>query len=157
MSKQSIEKLYRCIEKENYAAFSKILKEVRAGNVFDLSDLDRLCDVFCIEWSHIEPFQYRDIQRMIILSINYGDKNLGMTILANKLNEIAQKQPIHIKSFLNFLINSYTYDDLDILAKNLHNQDKKNIFADKLVLLKDTEDIEKINKIDRMLEIIQRN
>lgn len=156
MKKQSIKKLYDCIEKEKFEAFKSIIKEARDGNVFELCDIDKLCDVFLIDWTYIEPFQYKDVQRLIVWSMEKADKEKGMEILCNKLNEIAEKKPIHIQSFLNFLINGYSKEEIYILALNLNKYEAKGIFIECLLLLKDTKDEEKIKKIEEMLKILQK-
>ena len=84
-----------------------------------------------------------------------ADKEKGMEILANKLNEIAEKKPIHIRSLLNFFINDYSKEELYMLALNLNKCKEKDAFIEDLLVLKDTKQEEKVKKIEEMLEILQ--
>lgn len=153
MGKQNIETLYASIEKEDYEKFQEIMDEVRKGKIFELSDIGKLCDVFLMEWKHIEPFQYRHIQKMILLSINETDKSAGLEILADKLNEIEIKEPIHVKSFLSFIFFNLSDDECMFFADLLAKQSMKEDLKNEIMKLSDTKD----NRMQEMLEkIIKR-
>lgn len=153
MGKQNIITLYKSIEKEDYEKFQEIMDEVRNGNFFELGDIGKLCDVFLMKWKHIEPFQYRHIQKMILLSISGTNKSAGLEILADKLNEIEIKEPIHVKSFLYFIFFNLSDDECmqftDLLVKQTMKEELKN----EIIKLRDTKD----SRMKEMLEkIIKR-
>lgn len=149
MEKQNIETLYASIEKEDFDKFQNIMDEVRNGKIFELSDIGKLCDVFLIEWKYIEPFQYSYIQKMILLSIDGTDKNAGFEILADKLNEIEIKAPIHVQSFLYFIFFNYSDDECMYFASLLAKQTMKETFKNDIIELCDTKD-------SRMRKILQK-
>lgn len=147
MEKQNIKALYESIEKEDFEKFQNIMDEVQNGKIFELSDIGELCDIFLIKWKYIEPFQYSHIQKMILLSIDGTDKNVGFKILADKLNEIEINAPIHVQSFLYTIFYNYSDNECMYFASLLAKQTMKEIFKNDIIELSDTED-------NRMKEIL---
>jgi len=152
MEKQNIEELYASIEMEDFDKLRDIMDEVRSGNIFALRDISKLCDVFLIDWKYIEPFQYLYIQKMILLSINGTDKSAGFEILADKLNEIEIKAPIHVKSFLHFIFFNYSDDECMYFASLLAKQTSKEALKNEIIKLRDTKDSEMQEKLAKVLQ-----
>ena len=140
MEKQNIKELYASIEREDFEKFQNIMDEVQDGKVFEQRDIGKLCDVFLIEWKYIEPFQYSHLQKMILLSIDGTDKNVGFEILADKLNEIEIKAPIHVQSFLYTIFYNCSDDECMYFASLLAKQTMKETFKSDIIELSDTKD-----------------
>jgi len=152
MEKQNIETLYASIQMENYEKFQDIMDEVQNGKIFELSDIGKLCDVFLMKWEYIEPFQYSHVQKMILLSIDGTDKSAGLEILADKLNEIEIKVPIHVQSFLYFIFFNYSDDECMYFASLLAKQSMKETFKNDIIELGDTEDSRMREKLAKILQ-----
>lgn len=152
MEKQNIKELYASIEGEDFEKFQTIMDEVQDGKIFELRDIGKLCDVFLIEWKYIEPFQYSHLQKMILLSIDGTDKNVGFEILADKLNEIEIKAPIHVQSFLYTIFYNYSDDECLYFASLLAKQAMKETFKNDIIELRDTKDSRMRKILEKVLE-----
>lgn len=151
MEKSKIDGLYRAIKKNNYQKIHEIYNLVKKGEIFSKEDIEKLFNIFMMEWNDIEPWEYHKIQDMIFLSLEGEEIEKRVEIFTKNIIKMILNCPEHVGAF--FTMMKYSFDEQQ---KRLFSDKIKELKAEKIInqyLEKGYDELQRLETINRSKNI----
>lgn len=121
MSKSKIDELYNAIAEEEFDKVSDIANEIEEGIEVELEDIEKLFDIYTMEWNYIEPWEYHKVEDIIFFALKGSDIEKRFEIFVENISNMIS-DGMGPSNFFNMSIYSFDEKEKELFIKKIREQ-----------------------------------